>query len=142
MSRREIGCSSRAMILGSPIRGIVPNARTDLPKPLKASRLARMRVLLSDVLGRDSKSTRKPETWKTRSRRLGCSWPRAFVISGVCLACASWAPVRAADDPLARARLLYNQRQFQAAVTAAEEARSSPARADAADLVAARAYLE
>ncbi len=48
----------------------------------------------------------------------------------------------AADDPLARARLLYNQRQFQAAVTAAEQARRTPARADAADLVAARAYLE
>ncbi len=51
-------------------------------------------------------------------------------------------PARAADDPLARARLLYNQRQFQAAVSAAEQARSTPGRADAADLVAARAYLE
>jgi tetratricopeptide (TPR) repeat protein len=47
-----------------------------------------------------------------------------------------------ADDPLARARLLYNQKQFEAAVTAAEQARLMPARADAADLVAARAYLE
>jgi tetratricopeptide (TPR) repeat protein len=47
-----------------------------------------------------------------------------------------------ADDPLARARALYNQKQFEAAVTAAEEARATPARADAADLVAARAYLE
>src|SRR5450755_688823 len=51
-------------------------------------------------------------------------------------------PSRAADDPLARARALYNQRQFQAAVSAAEQARLTPARADAADLVAARAYLE
>ena len=50
--------------------------------------------------------------------------------------------VRAADDPLARARLLYNQRQFDAAVGAAEQARLIPARADGADLVAARAYLE
>jgi hypothetical protein len=49
---------------------------------------------------------------------------------------------RAADDPLARARALYNQRQFQAAVSAAEQARLTPAHADAADLVAARAYLE
>jgi hypothetical protein len=48
----------------------------------------------------------------------------------------------AADDPLARARLLYNQQQFEAAVSAAEQARLVPARADAADLVAARAYLE
>src|SRR3954471_2522225 len=47
-----------------------------------------------------------------------------------------------ADDPLARARALYNQKQFEAAVTAAEQARATPAHADAADLVAARAYLE
>jgi tetratricopeptide (TPR) repeat protein len=48
----------------------------------------------------------------------------------------------AADDPLARARLLYNQRQYGEAVEAAEQARLTPAHADAADLVAARAYLE
>ncbi len=52
------------------------------------------------------------------------------------------APVRGADDPLARARLLYNQGDFQEAVAAAEQARLVPARADAADLIAARAYLE
>jgi hypothetical protein len=52
------------------------------------------------------------------------------------------APTRAADDPLARARLLYNQGQFEAAISAAELARQTPSRADAADLVAARAYLE
>jgi hypothetical protein len=52
------------------------------------------------------------------------------------------APVWAADDPLLRARLLYNQRQFEAAVSAAEQARLTPAHADAADLVGARAYLE
>jgi tetratricopeptide (TPR) repeat protein len=51
-------------------------------------------------------------------------------------------PAGAADDPLARARLLYNQGQFEAAINAAEQARLIPARADAADLVAARAYLE
>jgi hypothetical protein len=54
----------------------------------------------------------------------------------------SSAPARAADDPLARARLLYNQGQFEAAINAAELARQTPSRADAADLVAARAYLE
>src|SRR5205823_4453982 len=49
----------------------------------------------------------------------------------------------AADpDPLARARTLYNQRQFEAAVAAANQARLIPARADSADLIAARAYLE
>ncbi|MBI3492226.1 MAG: hypothetical protein HY047_10665 [Acidobacteria bacterium] len=52
------------------------------------------------------------------------------------------ASTAAADDPLARARLLYNQRQFDAALQAADEARRTPALADAADLVAARAYLE
>ena len=55
---------------------------------------------------------------------------------------ASIAPLGAADDPLSRARLLYNQGQFEAAINAAEQARLTPARADAADLVAARAYLE
>jgi hypothetical protein len=51
---------------------------------------------------------------------------------------------RAADDrdPLARARLLYNQRQFEAAIAAADQVRLNPARADSADLIAARAYLE
>jgi hypothetical protein len=45
-------------------------------------------------------------------------------------------------DPLARARFLYNDRQFDAAVAAAEEGRRVPERADSADLIAARAYLE
>jgi hypothetical protein len=45
-------------------------------------------------------------------------------------------------DALARARTLYNQRQFEAAVNAAEQARLVAAHADSADLIAARAYLE
>lgn len=45
-------------------------------------------------------------------------------------------------DPLERARALYNQRQFDEAVAAAEEGRRAPERADSADLIAARAYLE
>ena len=45
-------------------------------------------------------------------------------------------------DPLARARVLYNQRQFEAAIAVAEEGRRVPALADGADLIAARAYLE
>jgi len=64
---------------------------------------------------------------------------RAVVIAALIAAAARPA---FADDPLARARALYNQKQFEAAVTAAEEARGTPTRADAADLVAARAYLE
>lgn len=59
----------------------------------------------------------------------------------VCTASAA-APARAADDLLARARALYNQQQYEAAIAAAEQARLTPSRADAADLVAARAYLE
>ena len=41
----------------------------------------------------------------------------------------------AADDPLARARQLYNQRQFLEAVNAAEQARQLPAHADLDRLV-------
>jgi tetratricopeptide (TPR) repeat protein len=66
-------------------------------------------------------------------RRLAVSAALLFV---ACL------PAVAADDPLARARLLYNLGQFEAAINAAEQARLTPARADAADLVCARAYLE
>jgi len=66
-------------------------------------------------------------------RVLVASWLLQIAAGGV---------VRAADDPLARARALYNARQFEAAVNAAEQARLQPTRANAADLVAARAYLE
>jgi hypothetical protein len=62
-----------------------------------------------------------------------------FVLSWLIAAPAAAA---AADDPRVRARLVYNERQITAAVSAAEEARLTPARADAADLIAARAYLE
>lgn len=58
---------------------------------------------------------------------------------------AMWATVASAadtKDPLDRARALYNQRQFEAAVSAADEVRKLPQQADAADLIAARAYLE
>ena len=58
------------------------------------------------------------------------------------LAFAALAAAADKPDPLAHARLLYNQRQFAAAVSEAEQARLIPMRADAADLIAARAYLE
>jgi hypothetical protein len=45
-------------------------------------------------------------------------------------------------DPLARARLRYNEGDWAAAVAAAEEARLVPGQADRADLIAARALLE
>jgi hypothetical protein len=63
-------------------------------------------------------------------------------IGATILALTAAIPATAADDPLARARQLYNQRQFEEAIHAAEQARLAPARADAADLVACRAYLE
>ena len=50
-------------------------------------------------------------------------------------------PALAADDPLARARQLYNDRRFELAVQAAEEART-PERSDSVDLIVARASLE
>jgi hypothetical protein len=46
------------------------------------------------------------------------------------------------NDHLATARRLYNLGQFSAAIEAADRARSVPAAADSADLIAARAYLE
>jgi hypothetical protein len=74
---------------------------------------------------------------------------RGSVVTGVfrllaaAMCLALFIPAAAADDdPLAKARQLYNQREFEAAVVAAEQARLVPARADSADLVAARAYLE
>jgi hypothetical protein len=45
-------------------------------------------------------------------------------------------------DLLAEARQLYNQHQFDAALIAADQAHLTPAVADLADLIAARAYLE
>jgi hypothetical protein len=66
----------------------------------------------------------------------------ALRVAVLLLGCALARPAAASDDPLARARSLYNQKQFEAAVNAAEQARLVPTRADAADLVAARAYLE
>lgn len=70
--------------------------------------------------------------------------PAAIVFATVVVSAAA-APVAGAadqDDPLGRARVLYNQRDFGAAIDAAERARTAPARADSADLIAARAYLE
>lgn len=70
--------------------------------------------------------------------------PVARLAWTVVLLAALVAPARAADDrdPLLRARALYNQRKFDEALAAAEQARVTPGRADSADLIAARAYLE
>lgn len=51
--------------------------------------------------------------------------------------------VSAAEHPsLARARVLYNEADYDGAIAAATTARADPAAADAATLVAARAHLE
>ncbi len=83
----------------------------------------------------DSRAT-KPRTQKNTA---GAG--RTFLMSWL-ISAGTASAVFSAEDPLARARVLYNQRQFDAAVNAAEQARLTPSRADAADLVAARAYLE
>jgi hypothetical protein len=48
----------------------------------------------------------------------------------------------ARQDPLVRARQLYNQQQYDAAIAVAREARRRPAVADSAGVVLARAHLE
>src|SRR5262245_15023761 len=68
-----------------------------------------------------------------------------FRIAVAFAVCVAWTRVVAgadSKDPLDRARALYNQRQFDAALIAADEARKLPQLADGADLIAARAYLE
>jgi len=62
----------------------------------------------------------------------------AALVAGTALPAAGAEP----RDPLARARVLYNQRQYDEALVAADDARRNPDRADSADLIAARAYLE
>src|SRR5688572_20807524 len=66
------------------------------------------------------------------------------VLGLVCLVLLGGSPTAAADarDVLNRARTLYNQRQFDAAIAAAEEASRSVEWAHQAHLIAARAFLE
>src|SRR5687767_10798086 len=131
MSRREIECCSRGMILGSTTEALY-QASEDSIKVLTNNGLWRSASCASII--EMATKTRKHET------PIGLFF-RAFVFSWpICTALS--VPAGAADDPLARARALYNARQFEAAVNAAEQARLLPSRANAADLVAARAYLE
>src|SRR5260221_108949 len=61
----------------------------------------------------------------------------------VCLVTATSALASADQrDPIARARALYNDRQFGQAIAAADEAGKTPDREDSAHLIAARALLE
>ena len=115
MSRREIGCSARGTILGSA------------------------------MAAHCTKPARCYDRGVNRSSWTGATLLVATLASP---AAAQQPPTRAAatpaviKDPLARARVLYNQGEFEAAVSAADQARLTPARADSADLIAARAYLE
>jgi hypothetical protein len=71
--------------------------------------------------------------------------PEMYRVAVALTAFVAWTTVAiAADsrDPLDRARALYNQHQFGAAIDAADEARKVPQLADGANLIAARAYLE
>src|SRR5687768_17310626 len=75
-----------------------------------------------------------------------CAWPcRA---GAICLAVAVLGgldprPVSAQrTDALARARMHYNEGQYEDAIKAADEARLAPDLAAGAELIAARAYLE
>jgi hypothetical protein len=61
------------------------------------------------------------------------------------MAVLAWGASLEAADPrsaIVLARSLYNERAFEAAIQAAEEARLDAAHQNAADLIAARAYLE
>jgi len=63
-------------------------------------------------------------------------------LAALFLAVASAAGAADRPDALTRARSFYNAHQFTAALTAAEEARRLPSTANAADLIAARTFLE
>jgi hypothetical protein len=67
-----------------------------------------------------------------------------FLVFALALVLSSqWASAADRVDPLARARELYNQKDFQGSISAAEDARRiAPARADSADLIVARSYIE
>ena len=67
---------------------------------------------------------------------------RAALLALVVSVAAPAAAAAAEHPSLARARALYNAGDFDGAVTAADMARSDPQWADAASLVAGRAYLE
>src|SRR5580692_1289853 len=124
MSRREIGCSARGMTRGSTIAFIVPKSSPTRLNQFIVSNLAPWRAYATI-----------PDMPRDSGRALV-----VMMLMAVGTAAASAGP-KGSLDPIAHARTLYNERQFDAAVTAAEEARLIPGRADSADLIAARAYL-
>src|SRR6478736_8331853 len=67
---------------------------------------------------------------------------RVRIAAFLVLVAVSAAPLSAQRAELARARELYNQRQFDAAIEAADAAQKMPVTADAATVLLARARLE
>jgi len=64
------------------------------------------------------------------------------VLSAALIVAVTVTPASATRADLAKARALYNQRQFDGAIEAATVAQKTPATADAATVVLARAHLE
>lgn len=66
----------------------------------------------------------------------------AALVAGLALSVPVTAAAQAPPDPVTRARQLYNQQQYDEAIRVAADARRTPALADAAAVVFARAHLE
>ena len=89
--------------------------------------------------------SRASQLYRTKRLSGRPSAARLVAVLVAAVAVLTAAPTWAASpqsDALARARLLYNQRQFEQAIQTAEKALSAPAVADSARVVIGRSYLE
>src|SRR5262245_54467631 len=111
MSRRETVCASLGITRGSTIARIVPTALEIASKRLSPNALERFCTCATI-----------PRMW------------RRSAVVGLCLFVTATAWAADPKDLLERARALYNQGQFDAAIAAADGARRLPDHADAADL--------
>ena len=90
-------------------------------------------------------ATRASQLFRTQRLSRQAATLRPFALVLVVTAALGAAPHPASPpqpDALARARLLYNQHEYEQAIGAAEKAVQLPAQADAARLVIGRSYLE
>ena len=90
-------------------------------------------------------ATRASQLYRTQRLSRPAAILRPFALLLAATAALGAAPNPAAPpqpDTLARARLFYNQRQYEQAIAAAQKAVQLPAQADSARLVIGRAYLE
>jgi hypothetical protein len=78
----------------------------------------------------------------TRAQRLAVAGILACASTSVAAQSGGSSQAAAIKDPIARARALYNEGRFDAAIAAADTARTVASFAPSADLIAARAYLE